>query len=226
MLLHVEVPELKIKIWTPEALKNLPRMVLIADRFSVRDVAYNAVRAVQAGVKWVHLRDHTISKKEFWEIGRVVVGRLRRADEDVLISINLHADFAAEWYCGVHVGANGPAVSEVKGMDGINGPVGYSAHSLDVARAAFDAGADYVFYSPIFPTNSKPDHPGEGVDALRDVCTALAPRRVYALGGLRPERVRRCMEAGASGIATASTIARADDPKAAAHAFLTELKEV
>ena len=135
MLLHVEVPELKIKIWTPRALETLPRLALIADQFSVRDVAYNAVRAVQAGVPWVHLRDHNLSRKEFWEVGRIIVGRLRRANEDVLISINGHADFAAEWYCGVHCGANGPTVAEARNTDGINGPVGYSAHDLAEARA-------------------------------------------------------------------------------------------
>lgn len=224
MLLHIEVPELKIKVWTPEALQHLPRLVLIADRFSDRGVAYAAVKAVQAGVDWVHLRDHGLTKDEFWEVGRIVVGRLRRANDEVLISINRHAEFAAEWYCGVHCGTEGPSVAEVKQMGGLNGPVGYSAHNLDVARAAFDAGADYVFYSPVFPTRSKPDHPGQGIEGLRDVCAALAPRRVYALGGVRPERVRSCLGAGAAGVAVVSAIVEADDPKAAAQAMLTELR--
>lgn len=224
MLLHVEVPELKIKIWNEEALKELPRLVLVADRFSVRDVAYNTVRAVQAGVPWVHLRDHSLSRDEFWEIGRIVVGRLRRANEDVLISINGYAEFAAEWYCGLHVGKAGPSLAEAKKLEGINGPVGFSAHSIDEARAAFDQGADYVFYSPIFPTASKPGHAGVGIENLGEVCTALEPRRVYALGGIRPERVGRCLSAGAAGVAVSSTVITADDPKAAAQALLYELR--
>ena len=88
------------------------------------------------------------------DVGRIVVGRLRRANEDVLISINGHADFAAEWYCGVHCGGDGQSVAEARMVEGINGPVGYSAHDLGEARAAFDAGTDYVFFSPIFPTAS------------------------------------------------------------------------
>ncbi|MBT8399692.1 MAG: thiamine phosphate synthase [Rhodothermia bacterium] len=225
MLLHVEIPEPKLKIWTPEALKTLPRLVLIADRFTDRDVAYNAVKAVQAGVAWVHLRDHTITRERFWEVGRILLGRLRRVNEDVLISVNRYAEFGGEWFAGVHVGAAGPSIEETKQIDGINGPIGYSAHNLDVAHAAFDAGADYVFFSPIFPTKSKPDHPGEGVDELARVCEFLAPNRVYALGGVRPERVRRCLDAGAAGVAVSGGILRADDPKAAAAAYLNELKD-
>lgn len=226
MLLHVEVPELKIKVWTPEALQSLPRLAVIADRFSLRDVAYDAVRAVQAGVPWVHLRDHTISRKAFWEIGRIVVGRLRRANEDVLISINGYPQYAAEWYCGVHCGVRGPSVGEAKGTEGINGPVGYSAHSLADARAAFAEGADYVFLSPILPTASKPEHPGVGLDALRSVCSAVAPHRVFALGGIRPEHIRACIEAGAAGVAGISSVIGSGDPKASTTALLSELAEV
>ncbi len=224
MLLHVEIPELKIKIWNDEALKHLPDLVLIADRFSARDVAYNAVRAVQEGVPWVHLRDHTITREQFWEVGRIVVGRLRRANEDVLISINGFPEFAAEWYCGVHVGRGGLSVSEAREMEGLNGPVGYSAHSEREARAALDAGAHYVFYSPIFATDSKPGHAGVGVESLRAVCAALAPHRVYALGGLRPGRVRHCIDAGAAGVAVSSAIIGSDDPKAVAQALQNELQ--
>jgi thiamine-phosphate pyrophosphorylase len=224
MLLHVDLPELRIKIWTEDALKDLPKLVLIADSFSVRDVAYNAVRAVQAGLPWVHRRDHSMSRDQFWEVGRIVVGRLRRANEDVLISINGYPEFAAEWYCGVHVGAAGPSLPDARKVDGINGPIGFSAHSLEEARKAFDDGADYVFYSPIFPTPSKPGHPGLGIDDLRVVSSALVPERVYALGGVRPERVRRCMSAGAAGVAVSSAVIAADDPKAAAQALLYELQ--
>lgn len=220
MLLHVEVPEPKLKRWTPEALEHLPKLVLIADRFCTRPVAHATVQAVQAGVAWVHLRDHTVSRERFWEVGRNLVGRIRRVNEDVLVSINRYADFAAEWYCGAHVGAAGPSLSEAKSMGGINGPVGYSAHTLDVAHASFDSGADYVFYSPIFPTESKPDHPGEGVDELSRVSEFLAPKRVYALGGITPDRIAQCMEAGAAGVAVVSGIIGAEDPASAALAYL------
>lgn len=223
MLLHVEIPEPKLKRWTAEALETLPPLVLIADGFSDREIAYSAVRAVQAGVEWVHLRDHSISMKEFWEIGRILVGRLRRVNEDVLISVNRYPDLAGEWYAGVHLGAADRPIGEARKVQGINGPVGYSAHNLDVVQAAFNAGADYVFYSPIFPTRSKPDHPGEGIDELRKVCEVVAPARVFALGGVTPERVSRCLDAGAAGVAVASGITRAADPKAAAAAYLEEL---
>lgn len=85
-------------------------------------------------------------------------------------------------------------------------PFGASAHSIGEARAAWQRGARYVTFSPIFPTRSKPGHPGVGVDALRALCASVSIP-VFALGGIDGANAGLCIEAGAYGIASISLFA-------------------
>jgi thiamine-phosphate pyrophosphorylase len=103
-------------------------------------------------------------------------------------------------------------------------PLGYSAHHMLELSPARRRAVDYVTYSPIFPTSSKPGHPGTGVDALRRF-SRQAGVPVLALGGLTPERVASCRRAGAAGIAVLSGIMHADDPTRAAQAYAQAWKE-
>lgn len=80
---------------------------------------------------------------------------------------------------------------------------GVSAHSLEEALEAERAGAEYMTFSPLFPTSSKPGHPGAGLDALRRVCGAVGVP-VFALGGIDARSARLCLDAGAHGIASIS----------------------
>jgi len=72
---------------------------------------------------------------------------------------------------------------------------------------------DYVTYSPIYATVSKPGYgPAEGEPGLRSACRRL-PVPVYALGGVETaEQVTAIRRAGAHGVAVMGAIMRADDP--------------
>jgi thiamine-phosphate pyrophosphorylase len=102
-------------------------------------------------------------------------------------------------------------------------PLGYSAHEQVEAEGDRAAHVDYFFFSPIFPTPSKPDHPGVGLAALRAFCRA-APVPVWALGGITPERVADCRQAGAQGVAVCSGIMDVSAPIAAVRAYRRALR--
>lgn len=78
-----------------------------------------------------------------------------------------------------------------------------SAHSGRELHAAFQAGADVVFLSPVFPTESHP-----GAATLGILGFALARRgatgKVVALGGMNRQRARWLRRAGADGFAAIS----------------------
>jgi thiamine-phosphate pyrophosphorylase len=101
--------------------------------------------------------------------------------------------------------------------------IGYSAHDLGDVTGPMREHVDYYFYSPIFPTGSKPGHAGVGVDELAGVCER-SEVSVYALGGITPERVASCTEAGAAGVAVLSGIMEAADPAEAASAYVRQMK--
>jgi len=79
---------------------------------------------------------------------------------------------------------------------------GKSVHSLEGALSAEKEGVDYIFFSPVFTSLSKPRYgPLQGPKKLREVCKAVSIP-VFALGGITPENAIQCIECGAWGVAS------------------------
>lgn len=224
----------------------LPRFILIADAFTRPDREEKAAAAVEAGVQWVHLRDHDATPSVFRRRAREVRATLREAarraaartsgsravgvwstEVTCLISVNAHLDvadaLASTGPVGYHAGWRGADVHDARDRLGPDAPIGFSAHERVEAESRIAQSADYFFYSPVFPTSSKPDHPGVGLAALAAFCRA-SPIPVYALGGITPERVGECRDAGAYGVAVLSGVMDAQTPSAAARAYLRNLR--
>jgi thiamine-phosphate pyrophosphorylase len=94
--------------------------------------------------------------------------------------------------------------------------VGVSTHSLAQAQAAFEGGADYIGFGPVFDTGTKqrPD-PVVGLELLRTVATVV-PLPVVAIGGIRRVDIPQIVAAGAAAAAVIADIENADDRLAAA----------
>jgi thiamine-phosphate pyrophosphorylase len=95
-------------------------------------------------------------------------------------------------------GAHLSAHANWRGRRPSRGLVTASAHGRRELLAAFRAGADLVFLSPLFPTES---HPGaQTLGPLRfGLLVRGAPGPVAALGGMTAERMRRLKPLGAAG---------------------------
>ncbi len=212
---------------SPEQVDDeLPRLLLIADKFSDPRVETVVERIVEeTPLRWVQLRDHRARRALFRGRADCMAERLRAARSDLLISVNADVGLARNIGAGLHLGVRGPSVADARGELGGDRLIGYSAHDLNEALRAAEEGADYVTFSPIYPTPSKPDHPGEGLDALSEVCARLTGTPVIALGGITPDRVQRCLEAGAYGVAVLSGILAAPDPIRSAGDYLAALEE-
>lgn len=78
------------------------------------------------------------------------------------------------------------------------GLVTASAHDARALRAAFAAGADLVFLSPVFATRSHPGAPALGPVRFGLIVRG-APGPVIALGGMTAVRARRLAALGAAG---------------------------
>jgi thiamine-phosphate diphosphorylase len=96
--------------------------------------------------------------------------------------------------------------------------VGVSTHTLEQARAAAAAGADYLGFGPIFATGTKlnPD-PVVGLGGLRAACAAV-PVPVVAIGGLTAATAGAAVAAGAVAVAVIGAVVGAADVEAAARA--------
>lgn len=199
------------------------RLALIADRFTEPDRADRVVAAARAGIRWVHLRDHRATPEMFDRAARQLIRRLWQISESIGVSVNTQLDVAASLGVHLHLGRRGPSVETARRRLGSEVLIGYSAHEEIEAQGERLAAADYFFFSPVYPTPSKPDHPGTGIPALSAFCEAAQPRPVLALGGITPERVQPCRAAGAYGVAVLSGIMEASTPSAAARAYVRAL---
>ncbi len=200
-----------------------PRLALIADGFTDEERADRAVTAVQAGVRWVHLRDHQAGPDEFEDAARDLVSRLWAAADDVTVSVNARLGVAEALETGLHLGWRGPSVEAARDLLGEDVLLGYSAHEEIGIEGDRAPDVDYYFFSPVYSTSSKPDQPPAGIPALRSFCQTAEPTPTLALGGITPERVPACREAGAEGVAVLSGIMDAGVPVAATRAYLRAL---
>ncbi len=201
----------------------LPRLILICDRFTDEQVARRVVRAVRAGVKWVHLRDHEATQDAFVAASRALVRSLKAENPRVMISINGRFEVARALSIHYHTGRFGALPARDAAENEMS--IGYSAHEVEDLKLLELHRMDYLFYSPIFATSSKPGQPGRGVLQLRKFCQAAAQVPVYALGGVTPEKITDCLEAGAYGIAVLSGILGAEGVEEAVAAYTLALEK-
>ena len=196
----------------------LPRLILIADRFTDNEVAAKLPETVAAGVEWIHLRDHAASEDSFLTSARHLKSQLLGLHKDLRLSINSRQHVAIELGLNYHMGQRGTSPKLLAAS-----LAGYSAHTVEEGKQRVEEGCDYLFFSPIFPTSSKPGHKGVGMEALSLFCQAVAPVPVYALGGISPERCDACLNAGAYGVAVISGILNAPSLSDAVKAYLQSL---
>lgn len=171
--------------------------------------------AAVAGVDWIQLREKDLTGKRCSALTREALLRVSkqssRAPSAARIIVNGRLDVAlAHQAGGIHLGEHSLRVEDARRMlaaDHLSQTlpssflVGVSCHSLEAARSAVSAGADYIFFGPIFPTPSKASFGApQGLDRLSEVCASVTIP-VLAIGGVTPENMPACLSAGASGIA-------------------------
>jgi len=167
--------------------------------------------AASAGTDWIQLREKDYTGREWTELVGASRERIARAGARTRVFVNDRLDVALGCRAGgVHLSENGiPVVEACRLRDeffSLSGEradflVGVSCHSLGSALAAARAGADYVYFSPIFYTPSKANYgPPQGLEALSRVARALTIP-VVAIGGITAENAVDCLRAGASGVA-------------------------
>ncbi len=164
----------------------------------------SAIReALGAGVDLVQIREKDLTGRELMALVEEALGATRRPGRvDTAVVVNDRVDVAlAAGAAGVHLGAHSMPAQVVRRFAPRPFVIGVSCHSLGEAMAAESGGADYVVLGPVFETPSKLGYgPPLGLEKLRDVTSRLR-MPVLALGGITVERIRPCLDAGASGIA-------------------------
>ena len=164
--------------------------------------------AVAAGVDWVQIREKDLPARELLALARAsvrIAAEIRSGEARVIVNDRLDVALAAG-AAGVHLGGESLSAREVvrwcrRGNVPADFLIGVSSHSIEQAREAESAGANYVFFGPIFDTPSKMAFgPPQGIPKLAEVCSAVRIP-VIAIGGVNEENGTECLRAGAAGVA-------------------------
>lgn len=196
-----------------------PRLCYITDRRSLgsRPVLAAIAEAIRAGVDLVQIREKDLATRPLAELVQASVELGERLSREAAqagldcparptrptqIIVNDRFDVALSCgAAGVHLGTRSIPAAAVRAAAPPGFLVGVSCHSLQDSLVAERAGADYILLGPVFETPSKLRYgPPLGLAQLAEV-TARVRVPVLALGGVKVERVRACLEAGAAGIA-------------------------
>lgn len=188
-----------------------PPLLLITDRrLSPRPLEDTVARALEAGCRWVSLREKDLLP----EARLALLRRLLALGRPFGAVIGVHDDIAGALTAGaaaVHLPADvDPAAVRARLPAGVL--LGASAHdAAELARAAA-GGADYATLSPMFLSASKPGYgPALGGAALARLAAGVSIP-VLALGGIDPARIASCIDGGAAGVAVMGAVMGTDDP--------------
>jgi thiamine-phosphate pyrophosphorylase len=157
------------------------------------DIVASASRAIADGVDIIQIREKDLAARELLELAIRVRDLAAGSTTKVLVNGRLDIALAAE-LDGVHLPSHGFATSRVRPFVRT---LGVSTHSVAGALLAEQAGADFVFFGPIFET---PGKTAVGIPALREVTKAVRIP-VLAIGGITLANTSDCLAAGAAGIA-------------------------
>ncbi len=180
---------------------------------------------LDVGVKAIQLREK--------DLDDVALLQLAKPISDLCNSYNAHLFINTNVNVAVEVGAAGVhlpdidiSVAEVVTQTHNELIIGCSVHSVVTAKKRTSEGADFLTYSPIYPLLSKPEYsPSVGTDNLQELVTQVE-LPVFALGGITPERVSECLDAGASGIAVMSGIMSPTVAAQRAYNYIKALRQI
>jgi thiamine-phosphate pyrophosphorylase len=179
-----------------------------------------------AGLDWIQLREKDLSgKQSAWLTREALLRVLKHAGPgkgQTRILVNDRLDVALAGKAGgVHLGENSLPVQEAKRLLEASPArkslppdflAGVSCHSLEAAQSAAAAGADYIFFGPVFATPSKAAYGApQGLERLAELCASVTIP-VLAIGGITQENAPACFSAGASGIAAIRLFLDSADP--------------
>ena len=187
-----------------------PIACLVTDRRRLADASIpglvHQIRvAATAGVQLVQLRERDLDARALVELTRQAVDAVRGTMTRVIVNDRLDIALTVPAH-GVHLRADSFAAARARSIAPLGFLIGRSIHSVDEARGARTAGADYLLFGNVFETSSKPGRPGAGLEALRAVADAT-PLPVLALGGVTRARVPALLAAGAAGFAAITLFA-------------------
>ena len=191
--------------------KDMLLLYAVTDRSNICNLTlYEHIeKALQGGVTCLQLREKNLSEGEF--ISEAVKVKELCLRYNVPLIINDNADVAIKSGAdGVHVGIEDAPVDELRKKLPKGFIIGATAKTIEQAKAAEKAGADYIGVGAVFPSPTKANAIRITHKELHEICSAVSIPSV-AIGGISYDNMDELKGGGMDGVALVSAIFCADD---------------
>jgi thiamine-phosphate pyrophosphorylase len=178
---------------------------------------------LEAGGKVIQLREKDLPARELFDMARWMRDLTNEYHAQLFINDRVDIALAVE-ADGIHLGRQSMPAYAVRQIAGDRLCIGVSTHSIDEALDAEKDGADFVTLGPVYKTPSKLKFGDPiGIEVLKEVKSRISIP-VLAIGGIKQDKVKEVMNAGADGIALISAILESENIKETTEEFLRLLK--
>ena len=181
------------------------------------DLAAVARAALEGGAAMLQYRDKTRDAARRLDEARALGELCRAFDVPFIVNDDVELGRAGA-AAGVHLGEDDPGIEATRAALGPDAIIGVSCYdSLQRARDAAAAGADYLAFGAFFPSVTKPGARRATLQLLRDAREFGLP--LVAIGGITTENGGSLITAGADYLAVISALFGARDVRAEAKRF-------
>lgn len=190
---------------------DMLRLYAVTDRSWLRGRTLHeqVEEALVGGATLVQLREKELDEAAFLQEAIDLTKLCHRYGVPLLINDNI--DIARRSGAdGVHVGQSDMEASAVRSILGSDMIVGVTAKTVEQARRAQEAGADYLGSGAVFGSATKRNARPMSMDTLRSICQAV-DIPVVAIGGIHRGNILELAGTGIAGAAVVSGIFAAED---------------
>ena len=191
--------------------EGMLRLYAVTDRaWTGRQTLYEQVEAaLRGGATMIQLREKALDDDAFLE--EAVRMKALCARYGAPLIVNDRVDIALRAGAdGVHVGQEDMDAREVRSMIGPDMILGVTAKTVAQARAASEAGADYLGSGAVFGSATKQNALPMTLDTLKAICASVDVP-VAAIGGINRDNLGQLAGTGIRGVAVVSGILAAKD---------------
>ncbi len=181
------------------------------------DLFIVAEQALRGGAQWLQYRDktHDLIRRQSEASALCQLCHQHGAkfivNDDIALACTISAD-------GVHLGKDDQSIDAARTNLGEGAIIGVSCYdSMNRARAAKAAGADYIAFGAFFPSPTKPQAARAIPALLRESAQLGLPR--VAVGGITEDNAPQLVAAGADWLAVISALFQASNVYATAQHF-------
>ena len=195
-------------------LKEALRLYAVTDNawLGERTLAQCVEEALAGGATFVQLRDKHAGEGELRAEAIELLALCRAAGVPFVVNDDVEAALAVG-ADGVHVGQDDMACERARALLGPDAIVGVSAQTVEQARAAEAAGADYLGVGGVRGTATKPEAGVLTPEEFRAIAAAV-DIPIVAIGGVNAETTPLLADLNVDGAAVVSAIFAADDIRA------------